>query len=63
MPCYITGSYEGDLQLNAQENAKVARQVTDLLCQACNAIENDEQMPEEVKTWWQQHQKIDESKL
>lgn len=63
MPCYITGSSEGDARLELHETQKVAQKVTRLLCALCRAWERgDENMPEGVSEWWEEHKAIDEKR-
>jgi len=69
MPCYVTGSADGDALLIAQENKKKIgkrlQKSTRLLCKACEIIErveiNDdvELMPPMLKKWWLKHKKQD----
>lgn len=67
MPCYATGSAEGDAQLSAQEARKEATKVTALLCMLCQEVEEygcvDEIfLPTPVRAWWKKHKKIDQIK-
>lgn len=61
MPCYATGSREGDLMLSMRESQEEATKVTDLLCQVCRLAEVDGRpLPAEVAVWWAKHKKIDQ---
>ncbi len=62
MPCYYTGSAEGDAKLaHQQEAVELSREITNLtrlLCEACTELSMDN-VSDELKKWWKQHQKID----
>lgn len=58
MPCYATGSAEGDANLDASEARRQLTTVTSLLCQACELIPQY-RMPRALYDWWAEHQKID----
>lgn len=68
MPCYITGSAEGDARLSAEESNTEATKVTALLCSLCEALEKARDtspvpfhvdVPKAVDHWWAAHKKID----
>lgn len=66
MPCYATGSAEGDARLSAQEARAEATRVTALLCRACRIIEqrvcklkDGGPIMAELSAWWAKHQKVD----
>ena len=72
MPCYMTGSYEGDLKLQKDELAEQATNVTQLLCTLCEEIElynnglpkeftcfRQFRFPSNVNQWWKKHKEID----
>lgn len=61
MPCYYTGSREGDLELNLEESHKVVTKLTRLLCEACKKIP-EKDMSKKLRKWCKQHKKIDNSK-
>jgi hypothetical protein len=62
MPCYYTGSAEGDRALSAQTTADALTEITDLLCKLCRSIDADKPMPKAVKKWWAAHKKVDEAR-
>jgi hypothetical protein len=65
MPCYITGSQEGDLSLSLEEAHSKATELTNLLCMQCEALEatkNFHLMHFCVRKWWENHKKIDEDR-
>lgn len=67
MPCYVTGSREGDLELNAQEAQTEATKATRLLCSVMSAIDEAANngvsmrhyLPADAVTWWAKHKKVD----
>lgn len=60
MPCYHTGSAEGDANLAAEEARREVTTLTRLLCQACERLEaHDIIMTRDVKSWWDRHKEID----
>lgn len=59
MPCYYTGSAEGDANLAAKEARDALTEVTALLCSMCSAYENNQGVPAAVAKWWSQHKKMD----
>lgn len=67
MPCYYTGSAEGDAKLaysmDMQKMGQKLTELTQLLCEACKAIENStssfNNASKELKKWWKEHKKID----
>jgi hypothetical protein len=62
MPCYYTGSAEGDARLHAEEAQTELTKVTRLLCSAMKAAERQRflsAMPNDVRQWWREHKKID----
>lgn len=70
MPCYYTGSAEGDRELAREEQAeKLAAKITELtrfLCAACQVIEAHKcdsgaglPLPKGLDAWWNAHKKID----
>lgn len=69
MPCYVTGSAEGDARLSAQEARAEATRVTALLCRACRIIEqrvcklkDGGPIMAELAAFWAEHQKIDRAR-
>lgn len=60
MPCYFTGTAEGDRALEAQEAQENLTRVTRLLCIACKYIDSQNlPIPEKIQNWWKKHKKID----
>lgn len=63
MPCNVTGSPEGDLRLGLKEAREEATKVTQLLCELCNALEENEIpldiLSEDCREWWSLHKTID----
>ena len=62
MPCFYTGSAEGDARYAADEASKRAAKykkeldrLTDLLCKAGRARHNGIVPPVEVRKWWAEH--------
>lgn len=64
MPCYVTGSAEGDAQLAAREAREAATLATRLLCEVMEVL------PDGIRdglylavpglpVWWSKHQQID----
>lgn len=70
MPCTITGSFEGDRALFAQEDRdkaqKEAIKVTRLLCKLMKDLEsngiNMEHISKDVMKWWKKHKEIDKKR-
>jgi hypothetical protein len=65
MPCYYTGSKEGDAALAYEESVKSLTKkitkLTRLLCKTCEHIEHLEVTfpSEEIENWWEKHKKTD----
>jgi len=72
MPCYYTGSAEGDNALIAKEaltkKTNTLSKVTAMLCKMCElyddndeANDNDEikHMPDDIDKWWRKHKERD----
>lgn len=63
MPCYMTGSAEGDANLAASEARREATRLTRLLCVACALLEQShKKLPAQLKEWWDNHKKVDEAR-
>ena len=69
MPCYATGSAEGDARLSAQEAQARATRATALLCRACEIIEQRVgklkdmgPIAAELSAFWAEHQKVDKER-
>ncbi len=69
MPCYYTGSAEGDAALAATEaKEKLASELsttTELLCTTLMQLESTspeaiKSLPANVQTWWKKHKKVDQ---
>lgn len=64
MPCYATGSAEGDARLDANEAQAELTKVSDLLCKACARMDlHHIPMQASVRKWWDEHQEIDRKRL
>lgn len=66
MPCYATGSAEGDARLAADEAHDEMTMVTALLCSLCVELDKHKQkklMPPKVKRWWENHKEIDRERI
>jgi hypothetical protein len=68
MPCYLTGSAEGDARLSASESRAEVTKLAALLCKVCETYENtpegsDVYLPSDVLSWWNEHKKIDAERL
>jgi hypothetical protein len=66
MPCYITGSAEGDARLSASESHAKATEMADMLCSLCERIEKHKisiVLPDKVQLWWDNHKKIDAERI
>lgn len=64
MPCYYTGSAEGDAALAHEESNKKHKstitKLTRMLCDSCKEMEaKGIEIPKSVKAWWIRHKKID----
>lgn len=60
MPCYYTGSAEGDAQLEAEIARKKLTEVTAMLCELCDFVESEERnLPDHIAAWWDEHTKVD----
>lgn len=60
MPCYITGSAEGDLRLHYNELHDSATQTNDMLCRLCHECETQNvNLPKDIKEWYKKHKKQD----
>lgn len=64
MPCYMTGSEEGDrawiLESRLNERTQELTDLTRKLCLACRTMEgNDIPLPRGLKGWWAKHKKVD----
>lgn len=63
MPCYLTGSREGDMDLEMKELRARAQTVNAMLCEVCEVAEEHEfldLLPVQVRAWWAQHKLQDE---
>lgn len=67
MPCYATGSREGDMELSLNESNKEVTKLTRLLCEACGIIvmeidaEFKDLASKRLNDWYTAHQKIDKN--
>lgn len=61
MPCYVTGSREGDNALAWEEaHKRDVQKLTRLLCQALQLLEHtDTAIPKGLTTWWEKHKDQD----
>ncbi len=73
MPCFYTGSAEGDAKLQADDARKALTITTEMLCTVCALIDDHNtchdandfarlDLPKDVKKWWKKHKKIDKIK-
>ena len=66
MPCYYTGSAEGDAKLAAQETHKKLTEVTRVACEALRMIEHMGDLgglTAETRGWWIEHKKVDVERI
>lgn len=62
MPCYYTGSAEGDARLASEEAHKQVTKLAGLLCESCLAMEKARlKMPDGTAAWWNEHKTIDKA--
>ena len=62
MPCYYTGSKEGDLQLSLQESHEATTKLARMLCTAMEHIEQTGcglPIDVELTNWWASHKQLD----
>lgn len=61
MPCYMTGTREGDLALRVEELHEEATKTTRLLCKTLRSLDKRTvgSLPKDVQEWWEKHQEID----
>lgn len=60
MPCFYTGSAEGDARLLVEEANSKLTMVTQLLCAVLETMEKRGQViPQGALEWWKEHKKID----
>ena len=62
MPCYATGSAEGDAQLSAREARQEATENARAACDALAVLEQFvefNQLKPATQRWWRRHKKID----
>jgi hypothetical protein len=63
MPCYATGTAEGDARLGEQEARAEVTKLTRLLCTAMHIVSKATiwvtPATEELEEWWEEHQMID----
>lgn len=62
MPCYYTGSAEGDAELRAEESRKLVTELTQMLCSLCEKIP-EKDLPQNVAKWYKKHRKVDEERV
>lgn len=65
MPCYVTGSAEGDARLSAREAQQRATLAARVACEALSLLEQGsyvEVLSEEAQVWWAQHKLVDEQR-
>lgn len=64
MPCYYTGTAEGDARLAAQERlTREEQKFTRMLCKTCQVLEeNGIEIPKGIKKWWKKHKKQDKKR-
>lgn len=62
MPCYITGSREGDLELSSRQASQRATEAARAACEALSIVEARGDLAEcsaETQEWWAEHKRID----
>jgi hypothetical protein len=61
MPCYLTGSEQGDRELETKEEVySTVTELTRLLCKACTNMDKYFcPMSVSLRKWWENHQMID----
>ena len=60
----MTGSLEGDRNLEPQEASNSVTKLTQLLCSLCRNLESHGEsslMPAPVQKWWKRHKALDEA--
>jgi hypothetical protein len=68
MPCYATGSAEGDAALDAREARQELTRVTRIACELAEAIRGSGQafwfdrLSKETQMWIREHDKIDKQR-
>jgi hypothetical protein len=64
MPCYVTGSEIGDIQLSAQEAHDAATAATRAACELAKAVPSSKlkKMSAATQKWVKQHVKSDRKK-
>jgi hypothetical protein len=66
MPCYATGSAEGDANLSAQEARLEASKATRVLCEVLNWLDDRglvDLQSADVRLWWEEHKKVDAKRV
>lgn len=66
MPCYATGSAEGDARLAAKEANGKLTETTRLLCEACRLLEQNniiDAASRKLIRWWIAHKKTDKERI
>ena len=68
MPCYATGSAEGDARLDAHESAQEVTYLTRMLCAVCSNLELPtvkglSYLSLEGQAWWKEHKLIDAERV
>ena len=62
MPCYVTGTSEGDANLHAAEAQKAATSATRVACEALRYIEEKgdiHHLSISAQQWWREHRVVD----
>lgn len=65
MPCYLTGSARGDIELHYSELRREAQGLNQMLCDVCERFEQVDSLaslPLEVQEWWRHHKRVDEER-
>ena len=65
MPCYYTGSAEGDAELARSEMSTELTKVAQMLCALCENLENvrmDHLITGDTVEWWKEHKEIDQAR-
>lgn len=59
MPCFSTGSAEGDAYLRTEEAQAELTEVTRMLCSVCEAHPDWTKLPSDIRRWYKRHLEID----
>ncbi len=66
MPCYVTGTAEGDARLAADDARQAATRLSELLCMQLRALDetgHENLIHGAVRPWWDEHKRIDQERV